>query len=62
HWYREAGLATDDARAGDALLGLALAAKDAGIDPELALHDTLRRIRVQLSESTRMSDDGSTAE
>ena len=61
HWYRRAGIAADDARAGDALLGLALAAKDAGIDPELALRDALRRLRGQLSESVRMPADGSSA-
>lgn len=60
-WYRGAEIATDDARAGDALLGLALAAKDAGIDPELALRDALRRIRAQLSENARTAADGSTA-
>jgi len=60
-WYRGAGLDADDARAGDALLGLALAAKDAGIDPELALRDALRRIRVRLSETAHTAADGSTA-
>ena len=60
-WYRGAGIAADDARAGDAFLGLALAAKDAGIDPELALRDALRRVRARLSESVRTPADGSSA-
>lgn len=60
-WYRGAGVAADDARAGDALLGLALAAKDAGIDPELALRDALRRVRAQLSAHARAPADGSPA-
>ncbi len=62
HWYRGAGIAADDVRAGDAFLGLALAAKGAGIDPELALRDALRRLRGRLSESVRTPADGSSAE
>ena len=60
-WYRDSEIAADDARAGDALLGLAFAAKAAGIDPELALRDALRRIRTQLRaiESTQ-ADESST--
>ena len=44
-WFRDSETATDEARAGDAILGLALAAKAAGIDPELAVRDALRRLR-----------------
>lgn len=57
-WYRDSEIADDEARAGDALLGLALAAKAAGIDPELALRDALRRIRSRLAaaESTHADE------
>ena len=61
NWSRGSGIAADDARAGDALLGLALAAKDAGIDPELALRDALRRIRPRLSENESTPADGAPA-
>ena len=37
-------LTRDNGRLGDALLGLALAAKQAGIDPEMALRDAVRRV------------------
>ncbi len=58
-WYREAGIATDEARAGDAILGLALTARASGIDPELAVRDALRRLRTRLAGSTSSTADGS---
>jgi len=61
-WYRDSEAAADDARAGDALLGLALAAKAAGIDPELALRDALRRLRTRLPAIESTQADGSSAE
>lgn len=61
-WYRDSEISADDARAGDALLGLALAAKSAGIDPELALRDALRRIRSRLAASESLQTDGSSTE
>lgn len=61
-WYRDSEVAADDARAGDALLGLALAAKSAGIDPELALRDALRRIRSRLAAVESNQADSSSAE
>jgi uncharacterized protein YabN with tetrapyrrole methylase and pyrophosphatase domain len=60
-WYRDSGIAVDDARAGDALLGLALAAKAAEIDPELALRNALRRIRTRLGPIESAQPDGSSA-
>ena len=61
NWSRGSGIAADEARAGDALLGLALAAKSVGIDPELALRDALRRIRTRLSANESTQDDGAPA-
>ena len=61
-WYRDSAIAADDARAGDALLGLALAAKASGIDPELALRDALRRIRTRLPPIESAQADGSSVE
>ena len=61
-WYRDSEVSVDDARAGDALLGLALAAKAAGIDPELALRDALRRLRTRLPAIESPQADGSSAE
>ena len=58
-WYREAGIATDEARAGDVILGLALATRASGIDPELAVRDALRRLRTRLAGSTSSTADGS---
>ncbi len=54
-WFRDSRVATDGARAGDAILGLALAAKAAGIDPELAVRDALRRLRAGLPGSSGTS-------
>ena len=62
NWFRDSGIAADESRAGDALLGLALAAKDAGIDPELALRDALRRIRAELTGNKSAPADGASAE
>ncbi|MCY4115125.1 MAG: hypothetical protein OXG33_14500 [Chloroflexi bacterium] len=61
-WYRNSEIAADDARAGDALLGLALDAKSVGIDPELALRDALRRTRSRLAAIKSTQADGSSAE
>ncbi len=57
-WYGDSEPAPDDARTGDALLGLALAARRAGIDPELALRDALRRLRSRLEAAESTEADG----
>ncbi|MCY3784980.1 MAG: hypothetical protein OXG79_14525 [Chloroflexi bacterium] len=61
-WYRDSEPAPDDARAGDALLGLALAARRVGIDPELALRDALRRLHSRLAAAESTQADGSSTE
>ena len=61
-WYEDLEIAADDTGAGDALLGLALAAKSSGIDPELALRDALRRIRTRLSANESTHADGLSTE